>query len=58
MMVFGFVLIGKDDRKILVLDAYNVPRNTPPGDNALHAKQTSLCLVDGEMNPNTRNLSI
>ena len=50
----GFVLLGKDNREILVLTAYNVPQDTPAGDDTLHAKQTSLYLLDGEVDPNPR----
>ena len=50
----GFVLLGKDNREILVLTAYNVPEDTPAGDDTLHAQQTSLYLLDGEVDPNPR----
>ena len=50
----GFVLLGKDNREIIVLTAYNVPQDTPAGDNTLHAQQTSLYLLDGEVDPNPR----
>ena len=50
----GFVLLGKDNREILVLTAYNVPQDTPAGDDTLHAQQTSLYLLDGEVDPNPR----
>ena len=48
----GFVLLGKNNREILVLTAYNVPQETLAGDDTLHAKQTSLYLLDGKVNPN------
>ena len=54
----GFVLLGKDNREILVLAAYNVPQDTPAGDDTLHAQQTSLYLLDGEVNPNPWELFI
>ena len=55
----GFVLLlGKDNREILVLTAYNVPQDTPVGDDTLHAQQTSLYLLDGEVNPNPRKIFI
>ena len=50
----GFVLLGKDNREILVLTAYNVPQDTPAGDNTLHAQQTSIYLLDGEVDPHPR----
>ena len=50
----GFVLLGKDNREILVLTAYNVPQDTPAGDDTLHAQPTSLYLLDGEVDPNPR----
>ena len=50
----GFVLLGKDNREILVLTTYNVPQDTPAGDDTLHAQQTSLYLLDGEVHPNPR----
>ena len=50
----GFVLLGKDNREIIVLTAYNVPQETPAGDDTLHAQQTSLYLLDGEVDPNPR----
>ena len=50
----GFVLLGKDNREIIVLTAYNVPQDTPAGDDTLHAQQTSLYLLDGEVDPNPR----
>ena len=33
----GFALLGKDNREIIVLTAYNVPQETPAGDDTLHA---------------------
>ena len=45
----GFVLLGKDNRYIFVLTAYNVPQETPAGDDTLHAQQTSLYLLDGKV---------
>ena len=50
----GFVLLGKDNREILVHIAYNVPQDTPAGDDKLHSQQTSLYLLDGEVGPNPR----
>ena len=49
-----FVLLGKDNKEILVLTAYNVPQDTHVGDDTLHAQQTSLYLLDGEVDPNSR----
>ena len=37
-----------------MLTAYNVPQDTPVGDDTLHAQQTSLYLLDGEVDPNPR----
>ena len=54
----GFVLLGKDNRETLVLTAYNVLQETPAGDHTLHAQQTPLHLLDGEVNPNPRKLFI
>ena len=54
----GFVLLGKDNREILVLTAYNVPQETSAGDDTLHAQQTSLYLLDGEVEPNPRKIFI
>ena len=51
----GFVLLGKDNREIIIITAYNVPQDTQAGDNTLHAQQTSLYLLDGEVDPNPRN---
>ena len=53
-----FVLLGNNNREILVLIAYNVPRDTPVGDDTLHAQQTSLYLLDGKVDPNLRKLFI
>ena len=50
----GFVLLGKDNREILVLTAYNVPQDTPVGDETLHAQQTSMYLLDREVDPHPR----
>ena len=50
----GFVLLGKDNREILVLTAYNVPQDTPAGDDTLHVQQTALYLLDGKLEPNPR----
>ena len=50
----GFVLLGKDNREILVMTVYNVPQDTPTGDNTLHAQQTSLHLLDSEVDPHPR----
>ena len=54
----GFVLLGKDNREILILTAYNVPQDTPAGDDTLHAQQTSQYLIDKIDNPNPRKLFI
>ena len=54
----GFVLLREDNREILVLTAHNVPQDTPAGDNSLHAQNTSLYLLDGEVDPNPRKLFI
>ena len=54
----GYVLLGKDNRKILVITAYNVPQETSAGDDALHAQQTSLYLLDEEVDQNLRKLFI
>ena len=48
------MLLEKDNREIIVPTAYNVPQDTPAGDNTLHAQQTSLYLLDGEVVPNPR----
>ena len=48
----GFVLLGKDNSEILMLTAYNVPKNTLAGDGTLHTQQTSLYLFDGKVDPN------
>ena len=50
----GFVLLGKDNREIIILMAYNVQQDTPTRDDTLHVQQTSLYLLDGEVNPNLR----
>ena len=50
----GFVLLGKDNKEIIILTAYNVPQGTPAGDNTLNAQQTSLYLIDGGVDPNPR----
>ena len=50
----GLVLLGKDNCEILVLTAYNVPQDTLVGDDTLHAQQTSMYLLDGEINPHPR----
>ena len=39
---------------MIILSAYNVPQDTPAGDDTLHAQQTSLYLLDGEVDPNPR----
>ena len=54
----GFALLGKDNREIIVLTAYNVPLETPAGDDTLHAQQTLLYLLDGEVDPKPRKNSI
>ena len=41
-----------------MLTAYNVPQDTPAGDDTLHTQQTSLYLLDGEVDPNSRKLFI
>ena len=53
-----FVLLGKDNREIIVLTAYNLPQDTPAGDDTLCAQQTSLYLLDGEKDPNPRKIFI
>ena len=50
--------MGKDNREILILTAYNVPQDTPAGDDTLHAQQTSQYLIDKIDNPNPRKLFI
>ena len=54
----GFVLLGKDNREILVLTAYSLPKDIPTGDDTLHAQQMSLYLLDGKVDPNPRKLFI
>ena len=54
----GFVLLGKDNREILVLTSYNVPQETPAGDDTLISQQTSLYLLDGKVDPHPRKLFI
>ena len=54
----GFVLLGKDNREIVVLTAYNVPQDIPTEDDTLHTQQTFLYLFDGKVNPNPRKLFI
>lgn len=56
-MVWNF-LLGKENRKILVLTAYNVLEETPAGNDRLYAQKTSLYLLDKEVNPNPRKLFI
>ena len=34
----GFVLLGKDNREIIVLTVYNVPQDTPARNDTLHAQ--------------------
>ena len=41
-----------------MLTAYNVPQETPGGDDTLHAQQTFLYLLDGNVEPNSRKLFI
>ena len=41
-----------------MLTEYNVPQETPAGDDKFHAQQTSLCLLDGEVDPNPRKFFI
>ena len=55
---YGFVLLEKDKREVILLTAYNVRQKTPAGDNTLHAQQTSLYLLDREVDPNLRKLFI
>ena len=50
--------MGKDNREILILTAYNVPQDTPVGDDTLHAQQTSQYLIDKIYNPHPRKLFI
>ena len=50
--------LGKENREILVLTAYNVPAETPAGDNTLHTQQTSLYLLDGEVDPKPKKIFI
>ena len=52
----GFVSLGKVNKEILALTAYNIPQETPHGDDILHVQQTSLYLLDKVENPNTRKL--
>ena len=54
----GFVLLGKDKREKLTLTAYNVPQDTPVGNDTLHAQQTSQYLIDKIDNPHPRKLFI
>ena len=54
----GFVLLGKNNREIVVMMAYNVPQVTSAWDDTLHAPQSSLYLLDGEVDPNTRKLFV
>ena len=54
----GFVLLGKDNREIIVMTAYNVPQIAPAGDDTLYAQQMSLYLIDGEVDPHPRKLFI
>ena len=37
-----------------MLTAYNVPQDTPAGDDTLHAQQMSMYLLDDEVDPNPR----
>ena len=53
-----FVLLGKDNREIIVLTAYNVPQITPAGDDTLYAQQISLYLIDTKVDPHPRKLFI
>ena len=50
--------MGKDSREILILTAYNVPQDTPAGDDTLHAQQTSQYLINKIDNPHPRKLFI
>ena len=56
--MYGLVLLGKDNREILVLTAYNIPHKAPAGDDTQHAQPTSMYLYDNIDNPNLRKLSI
>ena len=51
-------MLGKDNREILVLTTYNVPQDAPARDDTLHAQQTTLYLLDSEVDPNPRKLFI
>ena len=50
----GFVSLGKDNREILVLTAYDVPQDTPAGDDTLYAQQTAMYFLGGVVDPNLR----
>lgn len=52
------MLLGKDNREVLTLTAYNVPQKIPAEINTLHAQQTSLYLLDREVDSNLRKLFI
>ena len=54
----GVRLEGRDDRKILILTAYNVPQDISQGDDTLHSQQTSMYMLDGIDNPNPRKLFV
>ena len=52
----GFILHGKDQRKILFLIAYQVPSNSSPGDTSLEAQQDAIYRLRNIRNPNSRKL--
>ena len=52
------MLLGKDNREILVLIAYNIPQETPTGDDTLHTPLIFLYLLDDKDNSNPRKLFI
>ena len=54
----GVRLEGRDDRKISILTAYNVPQDISQGDDTLHSQQTSMYMLDGIDNPNPRKLFV
>lgn len=51
---YCFLLLGKDNNKMLVVIAYNVPQETPVGDNTLHAQQIFVHLLDRKVDPNKK----
>ena len=54
----GFILHGRDQRKILFLLAYQVPSNSSPGDTSLEAQQDAIYRLRNIRNPNSRKLFI